>query len=164
MKKKLLALTLVLMLLLAGCGSAAPAETPAPTPAEETAYLGLDNDIVILYTNDVHCAVDDNLGYTGLATVKNALEAQGKHVVLGDNGDALTEMAASAAMAWCNREDIPEDMEGAVALMVAALAGESGAVKTIKRGDTSVTYDNGSDAKYLAFLNPWRRLGRLKEE
>ena len=89
MKKKLLALTLVLMLLLAGCGSAAPAETPAPAPAEETAYLGLDNDIVILYTNDVHCAVDDNLGYTGLATVKNALEAQGKHVVLVDNGDAV---------------------------------------------------------------------------
>ena len=89
MKKKLLALTLVLMLLLAGCGSAAPAETPAPIPAEETAYLGLDNDIVILYTNDVHCAVDDNLGYTGLATVKNALEAQGKHVVLVDNGDAV---------------------------------------------------------------------------
>ena len=89
MKKKLLALTLVLMLLLAGCGSAAPAETPAPTLAEETAYLGLDNDIVILYTNDVHCAVDDNLGYTGLATVKNALEAQGKHVVLVDNGDAV---------------------------------------------------------------------------
>ena len=57
MKKKLLALTLVLMLLLAGCGSAAPAETPAPTPAAETAYLGLDNDIVILYTNDVHCPV-----------------------------------------------------------------------------------------------------------
>ena len=89
MKKKLLALTLVLMLLLAGCGSAAPAETPAPTPAEESAYLGLDNDIVILYTNDVHCAVDDNLGYTGLAIVKNALEAQGKHVVLVDNGDAV---------------------------------------------------------------------------
>lgn len=89
MKKKLLALTLVLMLLLAGCGSAAPAETPAPTPAEETAYLGLDNDIVILYTNDVHCGVDDNLGYAGLATVKNALEAQGKHVVLVDNGDAV---------------------------------------------------------------------------
>ena len=89
MKKKLLALTLVLMLLLAGCGSAAPAETPAPAPAEETAYLGLDNDIVILYTNDVHCGVDDNLGYAGLATVKNALEAQGKHVVLVDNGDAV---------------------------------------------------------------------------
>ena len=29
---------------------------------------------------------------------------------LGDNGDALTEMVARAAMAWCSREDIPEDM------------------------------------------------------
>ena len=93
MKRKILALALVLVLLLAGCGSAAPAETPAPAesaaPAENSAYLGLDNDIVILYTNDVHCGVDDNLGYAGLATVKNALEAQGKHVVLVDNGDAV---------------------------------------------------------------------------
>ena len=91
MKRKILALALVLVLLLAGCGSAAPAETPAETatPAEDSAYLGLDNDIVILYTNDVHCGVDDNLGYAGLATVKNALEAQGKHVVLVDNGDAV---------------------------------------------------------------------------
>ena len=93
MKRKILALALVLVLLLAGCGSAAPAETPAPAesaaPAENSAYLGLDNDIVILYTNDVHCGVDDNLGYAGLAAVKNALEAQGKHVVLVDNGDAV---------------------------------------------------------------------------
>lgn len=28
------------------------------------------NDIVILYTNDVHCAVDDNIGYAGLAAYK----------------------------------------------------------------------------------------------
>ena len=89
MKRKLLALALVLVLLLAGCGSAAPAEAPSAAPAEESAYLGLDNDIVILYTNDAHCGVDDNLGYAGLATVKNALEAQGKHVVLVDNGDAV---------------------------------------------------------------------------
>ena len=93
MKRKILALALVLVLLLAGCGSAAPSDTPVPAesaaPAEDSAYLGLDNDIVILYTNDVHCGVDDNLGYAGLATVKNALEAQGKHVVLVDNGDAV---------------------------------------------------------------------------
>lgn len=89
MKRKLLALALMLAFLLAGCGTAAPTETPAATPAAESAYLGLDNDIVILYTNDVHCGVDDNLGYAGLATVKNALEAQGKHVVLVDNGDAI---------------------------------------------------------------------------
>ena len=26
-----------------------------------------DHNIVILYTNDVHCGVDDNFGYAGLA-------------------------------------------------------------------------------------------------
>ena len=31
------------------------------------------NDIVILYTNDVHCAVDDNIGYAGLAAYKKEM-------------------------------------------------------------------------------------------
>lgn len=31
---------------------------------------GADQDIVILYTNDVHCGVDDNIGYGGLALYK----------------------------------------------------------------------------------------------
>ena len=30
---------------------------------------------------------------------------------LGENGDALTEMAMERACAWCGREDIPEAME-----------------------------------------------------
>ena len=34
---------------------------------------------------------------------------------LGENGDALTEMAMERACAWCGREDIPEAMEQAVA-------------------------------------------------
>ena len=34
---------------------------------------------------------------------------------LGENGDALTEMAMVRACAWCGREDIPEAMEQAVA-------------------------------------------------
>lgn len=29
--------------------------------------LAADKDIVVLYTNDVHCGVDDNIGYAGLA-------------------------------------------------------------------------------------------------
>ncbi len=86
---------------------------------------------------------------------------------LGEYGEDLTGIAAALACVWCNREDIPEDMEDAVALMVAALAGERSAVKTIKRGDTSVTYDTGGGALGLSavsFLAPWRRLGQLKEE
>lgn len=48
-----------------------------------------DKDIVILYTNDVHCGVDDNLGYARLAALKdNALQAT-PHVALVDAGDAI---------------------------------------------------------------------------
>lgn len=48
-----------------------------------------DSQIVILHTNDVHSRVDDNLGYAGVKSVKDALEAQGKEVLLLDAGDAL---------------------------------------------------------------------------
>ena len=81
---------------------------------------------------------------------------------LGEYGEDLTGIAATLACAWCNREDIPEDMEDAVALMAAAMAGDGNAVKTIKRGDTSVTYETGRTSGILAFLAPWRRLGHLK--
>ena len=82
---------------------------------------------------------------------------------LGDNGNALTEMAAQRACAWCCREDIPEEMEQAVAALALAMeGGEGGAVKSVTRGDTSVTYAVGeSGAPALAGLAPWRRLGRI---
>ena len=85
---------------------------------------------------------------------------------LGDNGDALTEMAAQRACAWCNRKDIPEEMEQAVAALALDMeGGENGAVKSVTRGDTSVAYAVGnSGSPALAGLAPWRRLGRLKED
>ena len=46
-------------------------------------------EIVILYTNDVHCGVDDEIGYVGLARIKASLEAAGKEVILVDCGDAV---------------------------------------------------------------------------
>lgn len=46
-------------------------------------------DIVILYTNDVHCAVDDNIGYAGLAAYKKYVERQTSYVTLVDCGDAI---------------------------------------------------------------------------
>ena len=85
---------------------------------------------------------------------------------LGDNGDALTEMVARAAMAWCSREDIPEDMEVVVAALTVSLAEGREAVKSLTRGDTSVTYDTNAGMTGLASLTalePWRRLGQLKE-
>ena len=85
---------------------------------------------------------------------------------LGDNGDALTEMAAQAACAWCNREDIPEEMETVVAALTVSLSEGREAVKAVTRGDTSVTYDTNAGVTGLASLTalaPWRRLGQLKE-
>ena len=34
-----------------------------------------DQDIVILYTNDVHCGVDENIGYAGLAFYRDEIAA-----------------------------------------------------------------------------------------
>ena len=85
---------------------------------------------------------------------------------LGDNGNALTEMVARAAMAWCSREDIPEDMEVVVAALTVSLAEGREVVKSLTRGDTSVTYDTNAGMTGLASLTalePWRRLGQLKE-
>lgn len=48
-----------------------------------------DKDIVILYTNDVHCGVDENIGYAGLALYKKEMLAQTPYVTLVDGGDAI---------------------------------------------------------------------------
>lgn len=60
---------------------------PCTAQAEETEEPA--KEIVILYTNDVHCGVTDGIGYVGVARVKAALEAAGKEVILVDNGDAV---------------------------------------------------------------------------
>ncbi len=87
----------VAVLALAGCTIRNTAETEpnatetADANATETADagLGINKDIIVLYVNDVHCGIDDNLGYQGLKTVKNAYEALGYTVLLVDNGDAV---------------------------------------------------------------------------
>lgn len=146
---------------------------------------------------------------------------------LGEGGDLLAEIAIQKALAWCQRRDVPEDMEQAVAALALALyrtvpqnadtsgsadetpedgetpaegsgsavssgpavssesIGEwealiaSGAVKSVQRGDTAITFNtsaaealssalDGSAASRLtveaalAGLAPWRRLGRLR--
>lgn len=48
-----------------------------------------DRDIVVLYTNDVHCGVDDNIGYAGLALYKKQMQQQTPYVTLVDAGDAI---------------------------------------------------------------------------
>ena len=44
---------------------------------------------VILHTNDVHVAFEDNIGYDGLSLYKKELEQQYDHVLLIDAGDAI---------------------------------------------------------------------------
>ncbi len=54
--------------------------TSAKQPAEA--------DIVILFTNDVHCAVEENIGYAGLAAYKEKMLQETPYVTLVDCGDA----------------------------------------------------------------------------
>ena len=60
--KKLLGLLLALAMLL-GCFSAV-AEDAAPA---------LTKDLVILFTSDVHCGIDQGFGYAGLYAVKQQM-------------------------------------------------------------------------------------------
>lgn len=48
-----------------------------------------EHDIVILYTNDVHCGIEENIGYAGLSAYRNAVKEQTPYVSLVDCGDAI---------------------------------------------------------------------------
>ena len=62
-------------------------------PSKLKAKRGLDgeksNDIVILHTNDVHCGVQDKIGYDGLALYRKQLLEKYKNVLLVDAGDHI---------------------------------------------------------------------------
>ena len=91
--KKIFSLLLALSMILALCACGAPAEAPEPQVVEKIVEVekaaAPGSNVVILYTNDIHCGVDDNIGFKGLADVKAAVEATGKQVILVDNGDAI---------------------------------------------------------------------------
>ena len=76
--KKLLSLLLVLVLSLSLLGASAFAEG-----AERSA------DVVILFTSDVHCGIDQGFGYVGLQQIRDYLVAQGNEVILVDDGDNI---------------------------------------------------------------------------
>lgn len=50
---------------------------------------GVSADIVILNTNDVHCGVDNNIGYAGLAAYREEMNDEGNDVYLIDVGDEI---------------------------------------------------------------------------
>ena len=75
-KKRILSLALTAAMVLGAGAPALAAETP-------------DQEIIILYTNDVHCGVTDNIGYAGLALYEKQMKEETPYVALVDAGDAI---------------------------------------------------------------------------
>ncbi len=46
-------------------------------------------DIMILYTSDIHCGVDNGFGYAGLEQIRKREQEKGYDVILVDNGDNI---------------------------------------------------------------------------
>ena len=59
-------------------------ETETEAPAE-----GLQQDLIVLFTSDVHCGVDQGFGYVGLQAIRENLEAAGNYTLLVDDGDSI---------------------------------------------------------------------------
>lgn len=60
-------------------------------PAFASENTEAENDIVVLYTNDIHCTADDGMSYAAIAGYKGEMEAVygADRVTLVDNGDAI---------------------------------------------------------------------------
>lgn len=76
-KKRFLSLGLVLAVLL------------SLTAGTSFTVMAAEQDIIVLYTNDVHCGVDENIGYAGLSLYQKQMERQTPYVTLVDAGDAI---------------------------------------------------------------------------
>ena len=48
-----------------------------------------EEDIIILHTNDVHCGLNDNIGYDGLMLYKKELQKKYKNIITVDAGDHI---------------------------------------------------------------------------
>ena len=77
--RNLLLAVLVLALLLSVGGQAFAQDAAAEK----------NGDIIILYTSDIHCGVDEGFGLAGLAQIRQELEDQGYTTLLVDNGDTI---------------------------------------------------------------------------
>lgn len=84
------ALLAAVLLSLGGC-AAETKETVSTGASEAPAAAVKDGreNIYILYTNDVHCALEGNVSFSMLAAYKDYLEALSPYVALADCGDAI---------------------------------------------------------------------------
>ncbi len=69
----------------AAAGEAA-ADEATDDAAEEVEKNG---DVIILFTSDIHCGVDQGFGLAGVEQVRETYESQGYTVLLVDDGDAV---------------------------------------------------------------------------
>ena len=82
MKRFLSMLLLAAMLFTLFCGAAFADDDAAEAPARSA-------DVVILFTSDVHCGIDQGFGYAGLESIRDYLIAKGNDVILVDDGDNI---------------------------------------------------------------------------
>ncbi|MBR4376056.1 MAG: metallophosphoesterase, partial [Spirochaetia bacterium] len=54
------------------------------------------NDIVVFFTNDVHCGIENNICYAGVVEYRNEALKQTPYVTLVDAGDAVQGDLAGA--------------------------------------------------------------------
>ncbi len=69
-------------------------------------FLTQPRGILFLFTNDVHCGVDQGFGYAGLQEMRSALEKQGYAVALVDCGDSIQ----GDALGTMTRGEEPSDL------------------------------------------------------
>jgi len=92
-KLTVLILALCLMISLTACELPGELQTSADIPEEEDEVpenieTGTD-DIVILFTSDVHGSVDSGWTYSGVDVIRKQLIEKGNIVILVDNGDSI---------------------------------------------------------------------------
>ncbi|MCR5829013.1 MAG: bifunctional metallophosphatase/5'-nucleotidase [Lachnospiraceae bacterium] len=70
-------------------GEKADAEAAAEGEKADAEAPAEPKDIVVLFTSDIHCGVDQGFGLAGLMEVRKSIEKDGTLTILVDNGDAI---------------------------------------------------------------------------
>ena len=71
----------------------------------------LSEDIIIIHTNDVHCGLNDSIGYDGLILYKKELQTKYKYVLTVDAGDHIQGGAIGILSKGLDIIDIMNDIE-----------------------------------------------------
>lgn len=73
--------------------AASGGSTGEPAAAAEDSQARDENedkkDIMILYTSDIHCGIDEGFGYAGLEQIRKYEQGKGYEVILVDDGDNI---------------------------------------------------------------------------